>query len=66
MLPQNHPKLEDETAFDKKQGTNHKHHAHLTLIKDGVSIVQKPDGNLAYVPVNMLNEALKHGGRQVY
>lgn len=62
----NHPKLEDETAFDKKQGTNHKHHAHLTLIKDGVSIVQKPDGNLAYVPVNMLNEALKHGGRQVY
>lgn len=33
----NHPKIVDEREFDRKNGTNHINHAHVTLVKPGAT-----------------------------
>lgn len=76
----NNPKVENETNFDAKHGTNHINHMHLTLNVNnnanaavvaqnkpqaGRVLVMNPGGVSGYIPEGQLAEALKAGYKKL-
>lgn len=62
-------KLRDFTSTDKRLGTNHKNHIHVTVNTSGNSTtangkvrMRTPSGTIVLVPQNMVSEAEKNGG----
>lgn len=55
------PKIVDERKFDRQHGTNHVHHAHITLNVRNVRM-RTPNGKVVSVPQTMVQEAIKQGG----
>lgn len=65
-------KLRDFTSDDKKLGTNHKNHIHVTVNTagglqnaSGTVRMRIPNGKIVLVPQNMVSEAEKNGGVRI-
>ena len=66
-------KLRDFTATDKKLGTNHKNHIHVTVnsggnqttVANGKVRIKAPNGSIVLVPQEKVSEALKNGGIRI-
>lgn len=65
----NNPKVVDEREFDKKHGTNHVNHVHVTLNVDaenkGTIRVKAPNGKIYNVPSEQIAEYEKIGGVRI-
>ena len=66
-------KLRDFTETDKKLGTNHKNHIHVTvnsggnqtMVANGKVRIKAPNGNIVLVPQDKVSEAIKQGGTRL-
>ena len=66
-------KLRDFTETDKKLGTNHKNHIHVTVnsggkqttVANGKVRIKAPNGSVVLVPQEKVSEALKNGGIRI-
>lgn len=59
-------KIVDERNFDKKYGTNHANHIHVSLNAGNKNAdlvrIKAPDGRIVLVNKSMVNQAIKNGG----